>query len=181
MVQMHHAHYMIYGEDDFQKVVDFVPDYHRLLESKDPSFSHETRVLADEGHVPFTSLYSGLRHIFGDWRFPEARREQATLGELKQHYLEVAKKYGFESNVPLDLLIELGNQSLDQGNITATIETLKYATLSHPYSPDAFFYLGSAYEKDEKKRLAIDNYEKALDVDPQYQMAAEKLEELKKS
>jgi hypothetical protein len=172
--------YMIYGEDDFPKVVDFVPDYHRFLETKDPSFSHETQILADEGHVPFTSLYSGLRFLFNDWRFPETRRDQATLEEMKNHYLKVAEKYGFNSNVPLELLIELGYRSIEQGEIAPAIEALGYATLSHPYSPDAFYYLGSAYEKDDNKPLAMENYQKALDVDPEYRMAAEKIEELKK-
>lgn len=77
-------------------------------------------------------------------------------------------------------MIGLGYRSLEQGKIVTAIEALEYATKAHPYSPDAFYYLASAYEKNDSERLAMENYQKALDADPQYRMAAEKIEELKK-
>jgi tetratricopeptide (TPR) repeat protein len=173
--------FLIYGEDDFPKVVDFVPDYDRFLKSNSPSFAYETRTLENEGHVPLASLSSGLRFIFRDWEFPQSQRAQATLKDLEQHYHQANKTYGFNSEIPLDLLIESGYRSIEGGNTADAIEVLEYATLAHPYSPDAFYYLATAYEKDDKLGLAMEHCKKVLEVDPDYRMAAEKIEALKKA
>jgi hypothetical protein len=173
--------YMIYGEDDYPKVVDFAPDYHRFLGTLNPSFKYEMLKLENEGHVPLSSLSSGLRFVFKEWEFPQSQRARATLKILKEHYRQASKTYGFDSEVPLDLLIESGYRSIEGGNIADAIEALEYATLAHPYSPDAFYYLGTAYEKDDKIGMAIEHYQKALEVDPAYRMATEKIEALKKT
>ncbi|MCW4011784.1 MAG: alpha/beta hydrolase-fold protein [Candidatus Bathyarchaeota archaeon] len=57
--------YMIYGKDDFKQVVETIPaftDY--LMEHAPDGLKWELKYLPDEGHVPFTSIYDGLKFLF---------------------------------------------------------------------------------------------------------------------
>jgi len=117
-------------------------------------FKCQMKMVENEGHVPFISLYEGLRFIFAEWKFPDDRRAKAELNEIKQHFGKVAKKYNYEA--------------------------LLFACQIHPYSPDAFYYLGEAYEKNNQIDLALKNYKKALEVDSSYLIAVQKIQSLEK-
>jgi predicted alpha/beta superfamily hydrolase len=57
--------YMIYGKDDFKQVVETMPAFTSLLTENAPDgLRWEMKYLPDEGHVPFTSIYDGLRFLF---------------------------------------------------------------------------------------------------------------------
>lgn len=57
--------YMISGENDSKRVVDYVPKYFNLLKSKVAvNFQTEHIILKNEGHVPASSLRDGLIFIF---------------------------------------------------------------------------------------------------------------------
>ena len=57
--------YMIYGKDDYQQVTDTVPAFTEYLTEKAPDgLRWELKYLPDEGHVPYTSIYDGLRFLF---------------------------------------------------------------------------------------------------------------------
>lgn len=172
--------FMIYGENDFDKVTSYLPDYTSYITTQSPAdFACQTRILEEEGHVPFISLYEGLRYIFSEWQFPEARQEEAGLDELERHFSETTKRYGFRSEIPLDLLISLGYRLIEEGETAEAIEALLLAAEAYPHSPDAFYYLAAAYEKGNDIDRALENYERALKVDPEYQMAADKIQSLK--
>ena len=60
--------YMIYGENDSKRVVDYLPKYYDLLKSKvATNFKTEHVILKNEGHVPESSLQNGLLFIFQDY------------------------------------------------------------------------------------------------------------------
>lgn len=57
--------YMNYGKKDLDRVRLFLPRYYRILERKAPgSLRMSLKYLETEGHVPFGSLYDGLRFVF---------------------------------------------------------------------------------------------------------------------
>ena len=136
-------------------------------------------IFFDKGHQ-FFGLYNGLRFVFSEWEFPEDRRAEAGLDEIKQHFSQIANKYGYKSIVPADILISLGYRSIRQAKLTEAIEALLLACELHPYSPDAFYYLGEAYEKNNQIDLALKNYKKALEVDSSYLIADKKIQSLEK-
>jgi predicted alpha/beta superfamily hydrolase len=60
--------YMIYGENDSKRVVDYVRKYFDLLKSRVAvNFKTENVILKNEGHVPVSSLHNGLLFIFQDY------------------------------------------------------------------------------------------------------------------
>jgi hypothetical protein len=173
--------YMIYGERDYPQSVGHTKDFYDFIKSNAPEdLECQMEIIKNEGHVPFIGLYKGLRIIFSEWAFPEDRRAEAGLDEIKQHFNLISKKYGYEVIIPADLLISLGYWSIRKEKITEAIEALLLACELHPYSPDAFYYLGEAYEINAQIDLALKNYKKAFEVDPNYLMAIQKIQSLEK-
>lgn len=74
----------------------------------------------------------------------------------------------------------LGYRYLQNGKIKGAIELFKLNTIAYPDSWNVFDSLGEAYMLDGRKELAIKNYEKSLELNPQNTNAREKLRSLKK-
>jgi predicted alpha/beta superfamily hydrolase len=150
-----HYMYLVYGEHDYSQTLSHTPDFFSFLESNSPGdFQCQMEMIENEGHVPFIGLFKGLRFVFSEWAFPEDRRAEAGLDEIKQ--------------------------PIRKEKIPEAIEALLLACEFHPYSPDAFYYLGEAYEKKGQIDLALKNYKKAWEVDPDYLMAVQKIQSLEK-
>lgn len=59
--------YIIYGKSDAPPVTEAVPPFVKIINAYEPKdFQWEVKVLENEGHVPYTSLYDGLKYIFSD-------------------------------------------------------------------------------------------------------------------
>ena len=57
--------YMIYGADDYRQVTETVPEFSDYLRANAPvGLKWDSKYLPDEGHVPYTSIYDGLRYLF---------------------------------------------------------------------------------------------------------------------
>ncbi|UCE20858.1 MAG: tetratricopeptide repeat protein [Candidatus Aminicenantes bacterium] len=173
--------YLVYGEHDYPQSTGHTSDFYDFIMPKSPGdFKCQMKMVENEGHVPFIGLYEGLRFIFDEWKLPDDRRAKAGLNEIKQHFGNVAKKYNYKPVIPADILIGLGYRLIRQGKFTEAVEALLFACQIHPYSPDAFYYLGEAYEKNNQIELALKNYKKALAVESSYLMAAQKIQSLDK-
>ena len=57
--------YMIYGKEDYKQVTEHIPWFTELLENAPEELKWKCDYLEDEAHVPFPSLYKGLRWVFG--------------------------------------------------------------------------------------------------------------------
>jgi predicted alpha/beta superfamily hydrolase len=58
--------YMIYGRHDYRQVVDYVPRFSEYLRENAPEgLIWDVKIVEDEGHVPYTSVFDGLRFILG--------------------------------------------------------------------------------------------------------------------
>lgn len=73
----------------------------------------------------------------------------------------------------------LGYQRLQSGKTIEAIELFKLNVLAFPESANTYDSLGEAYMKNGDKELAIFNYNKSLELDPNNQNAKEKLKQLK--
>jgi hypothetical protein len=57
--------YIIYGENDYDWVVDPMPDFETLLKEKAPDkLKWKIDVLKNEGHVPYIDVYNGIVFTF---------------------------------------------------------------------------------------------------------------------
>lgn len=71
-----------------------------------------------------------------------------------------------------------GYRLLAKRKMREAIEVFKLNVESHPYSANVYDSLGEAYLHNGDTQLAIDNYRKALEVDPQLESARNALREL---
>jgi CubicO group peptidase (beta-lactamase class C family) len=74
----------------------------------------------------------------------------------------------------------LGYSFLNKSQFEMAITVLKYNVSSFPKSANTYDSLGEAYWKSGNKKLAIDNYKKALELEPNLQTAKNALVELMK-
>jgi len=73
----------------------------------------------------------------------------------------------------------LGYFFLNREQTREAIEVFKFLVELYPESANAYDSLGEAYMTAGKKELAIKNYEKALELNPETQTAIDALKKLK--
>lgn len=73
----------------------------------------------------------------------------------------------------------LGYQKLQSGHTEDAIELFKLNVLAYPESANTYDSLGEAYMNHGDKELAIENYKKSLELNPDNTNAVEILKRLK--
>ena len=79
---------------------------------------------------------------------------------------------------PEDALIEMGKFYFINRKYDKAVEEFKKAALVNPGNPEIYYNLGLAYEGKRESNLAKEMYEKALAIDPKYELAKEHLDKL---
>jgi len=115
------------------------------------SLSRELRTLVKEG---------------GDWKFLSMTTIDADSYKNSFEALEAAMNF-------------IGYQMLGEGKIDQAIEVFKVNTQLYPQSATVYDSLGEAYTKAGKKDLAIQNYQKSLELNAQNKNAEKMLTQLK--
>jgi len=99
---------------------------------------------------------------------------------LKEYY-EKKKNNPDTYHIAENELDNIGYLLMNNDNINAAIEIFALNVEEHPESWNVYDSLAEAYMKKGDKELAIKNYKKSLELDPDNTTAAEMLKELKKS
>ena len=77
------------------------------------------------------------------------------------------------------LLFAIGDEFLKKNKFNDAAEVFTLAATDYPTSSKAFYKLGASYMLAGNKELAIKNFEKTLQINPQYKIAEENLRKLK--
>lgn len=101
---------------------------------------------------------------------PEAALREYTY--LKQ---SAASQFEFDEGV----LNQLGYAFLNQGKTQDAIQAFQMNVQEYPKSWNCYDSLGEAYMKAGQKKLAIENYNKSMELNPDNQNGAEMLKKLK--
>ncbi|MFX0092201.1 MAG: alpha/beta hydrolase-fold protein [Candidatus Hodarchaeota archaeon] len=174
--------YMTYGSEDYEQVTASVPEFVKLLEESAPEdLKWKNQVLPDEGHVPLPWLYNSLKELFPSWNYPEERAEKEGLDGIGLFYKNLEEKYGFPVKIPEEVLTNLGYQYLAKEKYGQSIEVLDRMVKAYPHSSRAHYLLGVAFQRNNKKDKAINQFKKALEIEPSFVQPAQKLEELEKA
>ena len=100
------------------------------------------------------------------------------LGELRAKFKDILNDYNEEySDIPLNMF---GYELMQDGEIDLAIEVFKLNTELFPDIPNVWDSLGEAYMNKGDKKLAITNYKKVLELDPQNGNAKKMIEKLEK-
>ena len=130
-----------------------------LKKSKPKNFEYEFQQYKDENHgsVVLRAYYAGLRKIFNGWTPPPT----GSLTDLENHYKKLSERFGYQINIPEDLLNRAGYQLLNAEKINEAIDVFRKNVENFPNSANVYDSLAEAYEKNGQLKQAQENYEKA--------------------
>jgi predicted alpha/beta superfamily hydrolase len=150
----------------------------------------------DHWSEPLMGLYKGLDFIYYPWRLPMNIMVIGDIAKLRVHIDSISKVYGYTQKYPEELLSFFGEAYLDyydpkkekyNGTFKHTkplyesaIEIYKLNLENYPNSSNAYYELGNAYMLKGDKKSAIQNFKKALQINPKHKQANDNLEKLEK-
>lgn len=153
-----------------------------LLESASlPGIRSTLRYFADEDHgsVPLQSLYHGLRYVFDGYKPPITEFVDDTAS-LSQRFECISARLGVPLLPPEAIVNAIGLSGLhahaDFADSAAAL--LKLNVTNYPESYNAYDSLGEAYAVKNEKALAIECYEKSLELNPGNENAKKRLQML---
>ncbi len=134
----------------------------------------------DHFSIPLISVYEGLQFLFEGYKFPLDQLKSTTIEEVKVHYANLGSRFGGSLQPPGKLLNQVGLFLLNSENeVDKAVELLEFNALHYPNTAYPFRSLGMAYEAANKRGLAIENYDKALILNPEISGVQDGLERLR--
>jgi predicted alpha/beta superfamily hydrolase len=149
-----------------------------------PDFCWEIRKMGESGYRSAESLKDGLLSIFDGWYYPADSLYNSGFKGIENHAKGLSERFGYSINVT-DLLAQIdlnmfGYRFLEHGNPGEAISLFKYAVNNYPGSWGAYVRLAEAYMKNGDTGLAIKNYKKSLELNPDNEYAKQMLRKLTK-
>ena len=130
----------------------------RIVES--PATSMEIDIAQILHGIPSTPNYKVVAHLNNLYEQGEidfGNEKMETLADKAAHY---SRGGGYELNT-------YGHVLLTSGAVKKAITTFSINSLAYPDKPYTFSSLGKAYHKNGQIDLAIENYEKVLQMEPE--------------
>ena len=151
-----------------------------LNEAATPSFRTMLQYFEDEDHpsVPLISLYHGLLSVFDGFKIPiDAIVEDPST--IVSHYRNVSNMMGAPVLPPESLVNELGYFLLYPfEDPDKAVEMFRVNVANYPESANVYDSLAEALHVRGDRELAIENYEKSLQLNPRNEHAKRQLEVL---
>jgi len=128
-----------------------------------PDFASGWQVLPGEDHgsVVLPGYYSGLRHVFADWRM-RLGDAVPSVAALRTHYQGLSQRWGYSVVPPESAVNFLGSRALELGATASAIELFRLNVASHPASADAHDSLAEALQRDGQLSAARESYRRAV-------------------
>lgn len=145
------------------------------------SFDWTFRKYEDENHfsVTYKSMYDGLKFIFRSWFVDNYSNINMTNKDIELHFTRLSDEFGYLIKPTEDFVNNCGYKQLRSGNIDIAIEIFKKNIGNYPNSFNVYDSMGEAYMAKGEKKLAIENYEKSISLNPNNEDGKEMLKKLK--
>jgi predicted alpha/beta superfamily hydrolase len=132
----------------------------------------------DHGSIVHRTIYDGMEFIFSPWRM-RGNLAAAGIPGLEEHYKRLSDRYGYQIDIPELVVNGLGYQYLAQNKLEEAIAVFKWNVQHYPGSWNVYDSLGEAIAKKGDTKLAIENYEKSIALNPNNTAGIEALRKLK--
>ena len=132
----------------------------------------------DHSSSRLMGLYDGLRFIFADYK-PANFYALDGPALIDDHFKKLSDRLEFEILPPEGYVNKIGSALLDAHETDKAIECFKLNVTNYPNAANVYNHLADAYVAKGEKELAIKNYEKALELNPNMSSAKKALEKLR--
>ncbi|MGS2740170.1 alpha/beta hydrolase-fold protein [Sinomicrobium sp. M5D2P17] len=135
----------------------------------------------EENHfsVTYKSMYDALKFIYKDWFIDNYGTITMSYEEIQQHFDKLSKEFGYTMIPEEDFMNNFGYRQLRSNNIDEAIKIFKQNVENYPDSWNVYDSMGEAYMKKGERQLAIENYEKSVDLNADNQAGRKALNKLK--
>lgn len=136
--------------------------------------------------VPIPALYHGLQHIFEGYQ-PVPDQFSVHPETILPHYQKFSKRIGTPFLPPENLIDQIGQwllfdatatPEIDQDKMEKAIEVLVTNIKAHPDSYHAHQSLADAYAAMGNKKLAMEHYQRSLELNPENERVKDQLQAL---
>lgn len=166
------------GNENMQTVDSIV---RQLKASAPKSIDWDFKKYEDENHfsVTYKSMYDALKFIYATWFTDNYDTTKMSIRDIKMHFDKLSREFGYVIEPTEEFVNSCGYKQLRSGNIDAAIEIFKQNIINFPLSFNVYDSMGEAYMKKGQKRLAVENYEKSISLNPNNEDGKEMLKNLK--
>lgn len=141
----------------------------QLKKSAPRSFKWQFTPYMNEDHfsVGYKSMYDGLRFIYSAWFInPQDTSAIKSYNDIADHFDVLSKEFGYTIKPGEDFMNDCGYQRLNNGHTDQAIEIFERNVKNHPNSANVYDSLGEAFLKKGEKKLALENYKKSIELNP---------------
>ncbi len=152
-----------------------------LTNNKSEGLKHGYTFFEKEDHfsVPLISLYHGLLFIFEGYKFPLNTLANKNASDVRKHYEMFSQRLGVDISPPGKLINGAASFLLySEKKVDKAIELFKLNQEYYPTSSVTYDSLGDAYKVKGNKEMAIINYKKSLEMNPENEKAKRLIKEL---
>jgi hypothetical protein len=140
------------------------------LKSKSPDwFEWANKQYPDENHftAPYKTLFDGLKFIYRDWFIDYYGNQNLSMFDIDAKFKKLSTEFGYTISPSEEFLNNCGYYELHLNHIDNAIDIFAENAKRNPDSFNAYDSLGEAYMDAGNKSLAIRNYKRSIELNPQ--------------
>ena len=160
--------YISYGDLDYVEVLNHIQAFKDILTKQSPKeFMWQLDLIENCGHVPQATLNNALLFFFLECTIT-AERKKYSVAEIKSHFENLSKKYGFNVYPKAGILLDMAFDYKSGKQYYRAIELLNYLISLYPNSAMYYYALGHTYYKIGDMQLAIESLKESLRIDTKF-------------
>jgi predicted alpha/beta superfamily hydrolase len=173
--------YISYGDLDYVEVLNHIQTFNDILIKQSPKgFMWQLDLIENCGHVPQSTLNNALLFFFSECTMT-AERKKYSVAEIKSHFENLSRKYGFIVNPKAGILFDMAYDLRNGKQYDGAIALLYYLISLYPNSAMYYYALGHTYYKKGDMESAIESLKESLRIDPKFVRSEQLLTKINES
>ncbi len=141
--------YVSYGDLDYVEVTSNIHAFEDILKNQSPiGLKAQLDLIKNCGHVPQVTLNNALLFFFSECTMT-AERRQFTVQEIKTHFENISREYGFPVCPKEGILIDMAADLKNGKQYNKAIDLLNYLVSEYPHSANHYVLGLTLYEKGD--------------------------------
>ena len=145
---------------------------------KDLEWKYTYMEKEDHYSIVHRSVYNGLESLYSTWKVTNNLIESG-IEAIQEHYKALSERFGYEIPVPALVYNLVGYRLIQAKDIDKAIRIFRLCIEAYPEYWYAYSNLGYCFMVKGNKELAVENLEKALKLNPNDKLTAQRLKKLK--